>query len=289
MERANTILQSFNLAVRFQSRWRKRHRGLCPHLHTEAAQTVKNRVYSKLWIIYVNGVSLIHDKAHFETEVRDEGSVGQSISRCCETLGQAQYSSCCSLQFYVTITILHWRCKQQRSLLVTYTILPSTRQVEVKVTLRLTVSQSVSLGVEPHLELMTRYLLLFGSYGLVFCGVPSLTRGRVCLLYMLLALASVAFLGSESLFYSLRFETSLFVASYDSQGHGGGIRPRLHTGKSTQQYSIIYLYSTHYMFRLQTGHLQVLQVSDIPLPNCNANISIFINRSYKLVPIQFTH
>jgi hypothetical protein len=29
--------------------------------------------------------------------------------------------------------------------------------------------------------------------------------------------------------YCLRFETSLFVASYDSQGHGGGIRPRLHT------------------------------------------------------------
>jgi hypothetical protein len=62
-----------------------------------------------------------------------------------------------------------------------------------------------------------------------------MTRGRVCLLYMLLALASVVFLGSESLglvtiFYCLRFETSLFVASYDSQGHGGGIRPRLHTG-----------------------------------------------------------
>jgi hypothetical protein len=32
------------------------------------------------------------------------------------------------------------------------------------------------------------------------------------------------------IFYCLRFETSLFVASYDSQGHGGGIRPRLHTG-----------------------------------------------------------
>jgi hypothetical protein len=28
--------------------------------------------------------------------------------------------------------------------------------------------QSVSLGFEPHLELMTRYLLLFDSYGLVF-------------------------------------------------------------------------------------------------------------------------
>jgi hypothetical protein len=31
-----------------------------------------------------------------------------------------------------------------------------------------------------------------------FCGAPSLTRGRVCLLYMLLALASVVFLGSGS-------------------------------------------------------------------------------------------
>jgi hypothetical protein len=42
----------------------------------------------------------------------------------------------------------------------------------VNVTLRLTVGQSVSLGVEPHLGLMTRYLLLFDSYGLVFVGRP---------------------------------------------------------------------------------------------------------------------
>jgi hypothetical protein len=42
-------------------------------------------------------------------------------------------------------------------------------KVKVKATLRLTVGQSVSLGVEPHLGLMTRYLLLFDSYGLVFC------------------------------------------------------------------------------------------------------------------------
>jgi hypothetical protein len=39
-------------------------------------------------------------------------------------------------------------------------------KVIVKVTLRLTVSQSLSLGVEPHMSLMTRYLLLFDSYGL---------------------------------------------------------------------------------------------------------------------------
>jgi hypothetical protein len=43
-------------------------------------------------------------------------------------------------------------------------------KVKVKVTLRLMVSQSVSLGVKPHLGLMTRYLLLFDSYGLVFVG-----------------------------------------------------------------------------------------------------------------------
>jgi hypothetical protein len=45
-----------------------------------------------------------------------------------------------------------------------------------------------------------------------------------------------SFLGPSTLalvtiFYCLRFETSLFVASYDSKGHGGGIRPRLHTDK----------------------------------------------------------
>jgi hypothetical protein len=35
-----------------------------------------------------------------------------------------------------------------------------------------------------------------------------------------------------TIFYCLRFETSHFVSSYDSQGHSGGIRPRLHTGWS---------------------------------------------------------
>jgi hypothetical protein len=34
--------------------------------------------------------------------------------------------------------------------------------------------------------------------------------------------------GLVTIFYSLRFETSSFVASYDSQGYGGGIGRRLH-------------------------------------------------------------
>jgi hypothetical protein len=41
-------------------------------------------------------------------------------------------------------------------------------------------------------------------------------------------------LGLAAVFYCLSSETSLSVASYDSQGHGGGIRPRLHTGQFCQ-------------------------------------------------------
>jgi hypothetical protein len=83
--------------------------------------------------------------------------------------------------------------------------------------------------------LMTDIYYCYDSYGLVFCGASSLTRGQVCILYMLLALASAVFSGPSPLvlptiFYCLRSETSLFVAYYDSQGHGGGIRPCLHMG-----------------------------------------------------------
>jgi hypothetical protein len=34
-----------------------------------------------------------------------------------------------------------------------------------------------------------------------------------------------------TIFYCLGFETSVFVASYDSQNYGGGIRPRLHNSQ----------------------------------------------------------
>jgi hypothetical protein len=44
--------------------------------------------------------------------------------------------------------------------------------VRVRVTLRLTVSQSVSLGVEPNLGLLTRDIFFFQSYCLVFLWMP---------------------------------------------------------------------------------------------------------------------
>jgi hypothetical protein len=105
---------------------------------------------------------------------------------------------------------------------------------QVKVTLRLTVSQSVSLGFELHLGLMTRYLL-FDSYGLVFVGLPLWREDGSYICIRDWSLPAHSFsgpspLGLATIFYCPRFETSLFVAFYGSQGHAGGIRPRLHTG-----------------------------------------------------------
>jgi hypothetical protein len=78
-------------------------------------------------------------------------------------------------------------------------------------------------------------------------------RGWVCRLQLVLALASAVILRSESRLSQIRDTSNLdaqvpvfisprnrsaqlypqalysfFVASYDSQGYGGGIRPRLH-------------------------------------------------------------
>jgi hypothetical protein len=77
-------------------------------------------------------------------------------------------------------------------------------------------------------------------------------------LYVPLALASAVFLGPSPLglatvFYCLRFETSLFVASYDTHGPGGGIPPRLHTGRllcAAEHFFIISLHGSHRKHRL---------------------------------------
>jgi hypothetical protein len=58
-------------------------------------------------------------------------------------------------------------------------IFSSQSQSQVKVTLRLTVSQSVCLGVEPKYGTFDQ-IFFFLCYSLVIFGAPSLTRGRVC-------------------------------------------------------------------------------------------------------------
>jgi hypothetical protein len=94
--------------------------------------------------------------------------------------------------------------------------------------------RSVGLSVleySTRLGLTTRFLLVRHLY-FCWCGALSLMRGRVCRLELLLVPSSAVIFRSESrelvtIFYSLRFETSLIVASCDSQGYSGGIRPHL--------------------------------------------------------------
>jgi hypothetical protein len=121
--------------------------------------------------------------------------------------------------------------------------------------------------------------------------VLSLTRERVCRLQLLLVLASALILGSEScgtrdhillsqirdshnlegqipVFKSPRNRVaqlypqalaSLFVASYESQGYGGGIRSHLHTALSG---GLVWLY------RLRTDRTE-----NTPLPSNGSCLS----------------
>jgi hypothetical protein len=117
---------------------------------------------------------------------------------------------------------------------------PTTRRVTVEVFSksklyydRRSAGQSV-LEQSTHLGLTTRSWLLSDSCGVVGLGRPLWREDgfAVCNCYWpspAQSFSGQSPAGLVAILYCLRFETSLFVASYDLQGHGEGIRSRLHT------------------------------------------------------------
>jgi hypothetical protein len=103
--------------------------------------------------------------------------------------------------------------------------------------LRPTGSRPASLGIKHSTGSYDQVFITVIQFQVCWYGALSLTRRQVCRLQLLLILVSVVILGSES--HGTRnhillsqIQTCLFVASYDSQGYGGGIRPHLHTGRT---------------------------------------------------------
>jgi hypothetical protein len=71
-------------------------------------------------------------------------------------------------------------------------------KVKVKVILRLTASRQVRLGTKHPFGAYDQILIIVWDLRVCWFGAPSLTRGRVCRLQSLLALASAVIFGSES-------------------------------------------------------------------------------------------
>jgi hypothetical protein len=99
----------------------------------------------------------------------------------------------------------------------------------------LSVSQSLMLQPTVSRPVCLRYLLFFDNYGPVFVGRPLWRENGSVFCICSWSSPAQYFSGRSvlrlaTIFYCLRYEIFLFIASYDSQGHGEGIRPRLHTG-----------------------------------------------------------
>jgi hypothetical protein len=176
----------------------------------------------------------------------DTGEIGWKDGRW-EEVAQDKYNG--KLQYYPCWTFgFCYRCSSGLETVwystsrlprgIKYWIQLHIAQLKLKIKLKLyydrrSASQSV-LEQSTHLGLTTRSWLLSDSCGFVGLGRPLWRENgsAICNCYWpspAQSFSGPSPIGLVAIFYCLRFETSLFFASYDSQGHNGGIRPRLHT------------------------------------------------------------
>jgi hypothetical protein len=109
-------------------------------------------------------------------------------------------------------------------------VLPFRRLLNLSLTLRPTVSRPICLGIKHQSGAYDNIFITVKTVaGLLMWG--ALSDDRTGLSFTIAAGPSQRShsgprpVGLATIFYCLRFETSLFVASYDSQGYGGGIDP----------------------------------------------------------------
>jgi hypothetical protein len=116
--------------------------------------------------------------------------------------------------------------------------------LSLSLTLRPTVSRPVCLGINYPSGSYDQIFITVRQLRVCWCGTLSLTRGRVCLIYNAPGPRHRSHFrirfpwGLVIIFYRLRFGTSVFLPSFNSQGYGGGIRPCYHRQKNLTQNAV---------------------------------------------------